>query len=92
MRKTYQALLKAYLFKKIRKIRKQIGMTQFEVSEILEMDLRSYSYIETGVHSCGTLSFILFLLYVSPNPLEVLEEIRKLFDEAKENENFTDAM
>lgn len=79
MRKTYEAILKEYLHKRIVKDRKANHLIQEKMAELLVMDPRSYSDIERGKTMCSTLTFTLYLLQLCDDPETLLREIEELF-------------
>ena len=60
-------------------------LTQAEMAELLEMDIRSYSNIDNGKSMCRTQTFILFLLHCKPDMDELLKELSELWEKAKKN-------
>ncbi len=84
MRKIYFAELKTHLHDLVVTYRKQHKITQAYMAERLCMDVRSYSYFESGKNTLGTLSFVLFLLDCD-NPADVIDNISKLFEEIRNN-------
>lgn len=84
MRKIYFTNLKNYLHDLVVTYRKQHKITQECMAELLCMDVRSYSYFESGKNTLGTLSFVLFLLNCD-NPANVIHDISKLFEEVRNN-------
>lgn len=83
MKRLYLKVLKHYLHKQFKDTRKRLGLTQAKMAEKLEIDTRSYSDIDNGKSLCSTLTFILFLLYYCPDLMKLLEEIRKILEDAK---------
>ena len=80
MRKIYLQLLKVFLCKEFRRAQKEKGLTQAEMAEILEIDIRTYSNISRGKSICSTLTFVLFLLYCCDDPRKLLEDFREVLD------------
>lgn len=76
--------LKDFLAKRMRKERKELGMTQAKMAEALDLDLRSYNNVENGRSLCSTVTFLLYLLNVCPDSDGLLEEIKKLMDDNME--------
>ena len=85
MRLLFNKLLKSYLHSLFRKKRKEMQLTQAEMAELLEMDIRSYSNIDNGKSMCSTQTFILFLLHCKPDMYELLKELSELWEKAKKN-------
>lgn len=80
MKEAYRTALKKMLSTWIGSTRVSLEMTQDEMAEILMMDVRSYADIDRGVSLCSTLTFVLFLIYICPEPTELLNEIKTGFD------------
>ena len=70
------------------KTRAAHDLTQEQMAEALAMVPRSYTDIESGVHMCGTLTAIL-LLIEQPDPLSVLEDLKKKFKDLYDSEEKT---
>lgn len=59
--------------------REQLGLTQREMGERLQMSESNYSDIETGeIHCCGTLTAVL-LLGMQDDPVEFIHAINQKF-------------
>ncbi|MBR7032076.1 MAG: helix-turn-helix transcriptional regulator [Clostridia bacterium] len=58
--------------------RYKLGLTQREMAEMLSMSERSYSDIEGGKTSCGTLTSIL-LIQMQDDPYEFLSKLKDGF-------------
>lgn len=87
MRNTYKAVLKKYLHERIVTDRKKNHLVQEKMAERLLMDWRSYADIENGKNLCSTVTFTMYLLEFCDDPKQVLEEIRELFEKAKEDDD-----
>ena len=84
MREKIERLLKQELRFLALKTRDRLGLTQKQMSELLFMNEKSYSDIETGVYMCGTVtSLVLIIMQEDPNAfLKNLEyKIDKLCEE-----------
>jgi len=75
------------------KTRKELGWTQAQMAEKLELDLRSYSNVENDKSLCSTMTLMLYLQYICPDANQLLQEIKvemdalkKAHDVAKEKE------
>ncbi len=60
-----------------------LKLTQAEMSEILVMDPRSYADICSGKTMCGTLTFVLFLIYCCNDPVAFLKKVKIKLEEVK---------
>ena len=85
MKRIYRQILKETLHEEIVKTRVELGWTQEQMAERMEMDVRSYSDLDHGKCSCGVLTLILFLIYCCTDSKALLVKIRSRFDEARDN-------
>ena len=85
MKRIYRQILKETLHEEIVKTRAELGLTQEQMAEVLEMDTRSYVDLDHGKYSCSVLTFVLFLLYCCADSRALLIKIRSRFDEARDN-------
>ena len=85
MKRIYRQILKETLHEEIVKTRAELGWTQEQMAEVLEMDTRSYVDLDHGKYSCSVLTFVLFLLYCCADSRALLIKIRSRFDEARDN-------
>ena len=80
MKEDYRAALKKMLCTWMGITRLSLNLTQDKMAEILLIDVRSYADIDRGISMCSTLTFVLFLVYLCPEPVTLLKEIRARFD------------
>ena len=80
MKEDYRAALKKTLCTWLGTTRLSLELTQDRMAEILLIDVRSYADIDRGISMCSTLTFVLFLVYLCPEPVTLLKEIRARFD------------
>lgn len=85
MRTEYLQVLKTVIHAKIVHVKASLNYTNEEMSEILEMDPRSYADLDNGKSMCGTLTFVLFLLYCCPDTAGFLDEIKAKLEEVRDN-------
>lgn len=85
MRTAYIRVLKTVIREKMVITRSAMKLTQAEMSEILVMDPRSYADLSSGKTMCGTLTFVLFLIYCCPDTSEFLNEIKQRLEEVRDN-------
>ncbi len=83
MKEDYRAALKKTLCTWMGITRLSMNMTQEMMAEILLIDVRSYADIDRGISLCGTLTFVLFLVYLCPEPATLLNEIKINFDQIR---------
>ncbi len=93
MKSIYYSMLRSMIAKHMLKTRKELGWTQAQMAEKLELDLRSYSNVENDKSLCSTMTLMLYLQYICPDVNQLLQEIKvemdalkKAHDEAKEKE------
>ena len=85
MRDEKELILKKDLRELALKTREQLHITQKEMSELLSMNEKSYSDIETGVYMCGTLTCVL-LLMIQDDPRIFLNQLKVEFAKEYEKE------
>ncbi len=83
MRDQYNQILKDFFHDKVFHTRVEIlGITQEEMADRLALSCRSYADLDHGKSSCGAVTLVLFLMYVSNDPHGFLEELHYAFDAA----------
>ena len=85
MRNTYRIILKRYFQSKLIMLRNSTKNTYAQISEKLQMDERSFSYLIHGKTSCSAVTLVLFSLYLCPDPNEFLLSLKEEFEKAKNN-------
>lgn len=80
MRKQYTDTLKHFFHMKVKRSRKYLGITQEEMADRLLMAGRTYIDLEQGKSCCSALTLALYLIYVSSDPVQFLEELREAFE------------
>lgn len=85
MRKTYTKTLNLFFCKQLLRRRRALGISQEEMARRLAMSHRTYIELEHGKAGCGALTLTLFLIYLCPEPLEFLEDLRCAFDAESSN-------
>lgn len=85
MRKVYLAALKTFFHQRLTETRASRQMTQAQMAQQLEMDERSYVYLDHGQSSCSALTLALFLLYCCSDPLVFLRDLQLAFEEASDH-------
>lgn len=76
MRKYYTNILKEQFHTSLVQSRMKMGITQEEMSHRLMMASRTYVELDHGKSCCSSLTFALYLIYICPNPVAFLEELR----------------
>ena len=85
MRNTYRIILKRYFQSKLIMLRNSTKNTYAQISEKLQMDERSFSYLIHGQTSGSALTLALFLIYFCPDSKEFLDDLRKEFENTNDN-------
>lgn len=85
MRKVLHSKLQEYFSKKFYETRKSLSLTQSQMAEKLQMDVRSYCLIENAKTTPGTLTIILFLLFLCDSPSKVLSDLARIVKESAKN-------
>ena len=85
MKRIYRQILKETLHEELIKTRAELGWTQEQMAETLEMDTRSYADLDHGKSTCGVLTLVLFLIYCCADSKALLVKIRSRFDEARDS-------
>ena len=75
-----QAKLKVYIRGYVLSIRRNLNITKEQMAEELNIDVRSYSYIESGVYLCSFITF-LSILRTSQDKIKLLNDIEEIFIE-----------
>ena len=81
MKKVLHTAIKDYLQKKIVNFRVTNNLSQGKMAEKLYMDLRSYVDIENGKSACSMVTFVVFILVISPDSSEILGDLQKIIKE-----------
>ncbi len=79
MRTIIEKQLKKELRELAIKERARLGYTQEQMAEVLMMSPRSYSDIESGENSCGSLTTIILLMNMNC-PDEYLKKLKNAFE------------
>ena len=82
MRKHYTKILKAIFHKSLSHRRIALGMSQEEMAHRLAMASRTYVDLDHGKTCCSGLTLALFLIYICPDPMKFLEELRYALEES----------
>lgn len=81
MRKVYTTVFKQCFRAYLLQTRNTLGLTQRQMSEKLNISERAYANLESGQSCCNTMTFIFFLLSCTDDYSELLEDLRKDFNE-----------
>lgn len=57
-----------------------MGITQEEMADRLLMAGRTYIDLEQGKNCCSALTLALYMIYVSSDPVQFLEELKEAFE------------
>ena len=80
MRKHIQNRLKEFFRIALLQYREENRLSQEEMAHRLAMVTRSYIGLEHGESCCSAVTFILFLLYVCPEPILFLNKLRQAME------------
>ncbi len=83
MNHPYKDALKPFISQQLTECAKELSLTQEQIAELLEIDTRSYVYLQAGVYMCSATTLLLFLTRVCPNPEQFLKEAKEYFDKFK---------
>ena len=83
--KKMHSVFKEVITEHIKATRKELGLTQAEMAAKLQIDLRTYCNIESGRSLCGTMTLLMYLLYICPDVNGLLDEIKNRKDEKEKN-------
>ena len=83
MRKQYIGIFKEFFYKKLIYSRNELGISQEEMAERLEMAVRSYIDLDHGKTSCSAVTLVLYLIYVCDEPQAFLDELKAEFETCK---------
>ena len=78
MRQTTHSVIKALFCKHIVITRHKYRWTKRKMAEALDMDDRSYAYIEKGESACSAATLVLYLVFILKEEEQIgfLEELR----------------
>lgn len=80
MKIIYTTIFKQYFRSCLLQTRSQLGLTQSQMAEKLNISDRAYSNLESGKYCCSTITLVLFLLLCTDNYNTFLEDLRKEFE------------
>ncbi len=84
MRKQYSAILKEHFHRHLVRSRQELGLSQEEMAQRLQMDCRNYVELDHG-KSCGNaLTIAMYLMFVSEDPKGFLQELKEELEKADE--------
>ncbi len=83
MRKEYTNILRTQFHVQLIRTRDTLGISQEEMAHRLMMACRTYVDLDHGKSCCSALTFVLFLLFICPDPAAFLEELRRAFEEVQ---------
>lgn len=87
MKHPYRDEMKPFISKQLTECAKELGLTQEQIAELLEIDTRSYAYLQAGVYMCSATTLLLFLTRVCPDPEKFLQEAKKKFEETRNSDS-----
>ena len=84
MRKHIQDRLKEIFRIALIQTRDEVKLSQEEMAHRLMMATRSYIDLENGISCCSAVTFVLYLLYVCPDSMAFLNELRRALEKGQE--------
>lgn len=84
MKKVYITIFKQCFRSYLLQTRNELGLTQAQMSEKLNISERAYANLESGRSCCSTITFVLFLLLCTDINNDFLENLRNSFNEIYE--------
>ena len=85
MKEDYRDALRKTLCNWMGRTRYALNLTQDKMAEVLLIDVRSYSDIDRGISLCSTLTLVLFLVYLCPEPVALLNDIQVAFENVRQS-------
>ena len=74
----YTEPLRSFLAADFETTRKAMKLSQLKMSELLDIDLRSYSNLEHGKSLCNTRVFLRYVFHCKEDPASFMEQIRQV--------------
>ena len=81
-----QETLIKYMSQYLKRLRKDLGMTQDKMAEALHLDTRSYQIYESGDGLCGLVTFIILFHDLCPHKRQLLKDLYEIIIEVWTNE------
>lgn len=85
MKEAYTMIFKQCFRSYLLQTRTQLGLTQAQMSERLNISERVYANLEEGHSCCSTITFVLFLISCADNYDSFIENLRNSFNEIYTN-------
>ncbi len=82
MRKQLNLILKEYVRTRLKEIKREEGYTLFDLAGKLWMERRTVAAILAGEHSISGLTTALFFVFLVKDPMEEIQNLRVLFQDA----------
>ena len=86
MRNQHSKVFKTFFHEKLFRRRTDLGISQDEMANRLEMGCRTYVDLDHGKSGCGALTFALFLIYICDDPMTFLKDLRYALENSDEEE------
>lgn len=80
MRKINNEIFKKFFSKKLNLTRNDLGINQEEMGFLLQMSRRAYSNLECEKFGGSSLTLALYLIYLDPDPITFLNELKEAFE------------
>ena len=77
----YTKPLRSFMAADFYTTRKDLALTQLEMADMLDIDLRSYSNLEHGDSLCSTRVLLRYIFHCKKDPAEFLRGLKTLLQE-----------
>lgn len=89
MKTACKCAFQEYMAKTLEKVRFENKLTQEKFAEVLMINTRSYSNLETGKSCCCTLTFIFFLVFCCKDVQSFIDDLRIVILKSLEGEEIS---
>lgn len=79
----YTKPLRSFLAADFKTTRKALKLSQLKMSELLDVDLRSYADLEHGKSLCSTRVFLRYVFRCKEDPTPFMEQIRQVMEDTE---------
>lgn len=82
---SYVGPLRHFMAADFKATRKALGLSQLKMSELLDIDLRSYSHLEHGESLCSTPVLLRYVCFCKDDPAPFFERVKQIIDTAMDD-------
>ncbi len=76
----YAEPLRSFMAADFKATRKELGITQLKMAELLDIDLRSYANLEHGKSLCSTPVLLRYICFCMEDPSPYLKHIKQIME------------